>query len=579
MNWKKQYQVKKATPRTLRSELLWILSVTSLVTMLLVGVILSFILFKQSFAQAEEDLGFYMESVQKQFTNHMSFIAETVIFIRNNPEWEDFFRGKIKNRELLEKSLEKGSNLFAESNILKGVYPIVKDLYIFNLNYDSIDSHFYPMSVAEQLNMSKRLRQMLREYVVAKDRFSYFAYGDTVELYVALYDDDLRLKGYCVALLSSTGIREIFYQLGKYQSDLWGILDSDYEVVLGEALSPSFLKSLKGTEGEARLEGTDYRYHIQPGNFGLTSYLMVPKSKLYQDIEPGFKMAWMIAASLFFMVLLVIFYISKQLSKPLLTIVQKMKQVGKGDFDTRLGNYNIQEFQEISRSFNDMTEKIDHLIKEVYEAEILVKEARIQYLQAQTNPHFMFNVLSMIAIRLKKNKDEDLYRMVTAFAGLMQGKLFRKNEIEILLADEMEIVEFYLYLSGERFKDKVSYQIFWESDDLKECMIPRLSVEPIVENAMIHGLEPKSSKGHITVRISQKDKKILQIEVKDDGVGFDMQSTLSGEERKSPGTGIMNIRRLIYNLYGDDYGVDVESNAEEGTTVLLRLPYSKEKQI
>lgn len=579
MNWLQNRVSPKNGTQTLRSRLLIILSITSLVTMLLVGVILSFVFLRQSFGQAKEDLDFYMESVQDQFTNHISFIEEVVVYVRNHPEWEAFFRGKEKDLSKLEKSLEKGANLLRESNILNGVHPIVKNLYIFNLEYESVQSHFYPMSAAGRYSLNKRLKQILQEYVKPKERFSYYTLGDSIEMYIALFDDDLRLKGYCVAILSVESIQKIYEQMERYQSYHWGIMDGNFKLLLGEDLIEDFSHILNDAKGEIRIDGRDYRYHFRQGSFGLSAYLLVPKNKLYRDIEPGFKLGWTIAISLFFVVLLAIYFVSGQLSKPLLTIVQKMKQVGKGNFDEKLESSQILEFQEISHSFNEMTEKINHLIKEVYEAEILVKEARIQYLQAQINPHFMFNVLSMVAIRLKKNKDEDLYRLVTAFAGLMQGKLFRKNEIEIPLADEMEIAEFYLYLSGERFKDKVSYQIFWESEDLKECMIPRLSVEPIVENAMIHGLEPKSSKGFIKVHISQKDEKELQIEVSDDGVGFDMESTLSGEERKSPGIGIMNIRRLIHNLYGEEYGVEVTSRAGIGTKVLLRLPYSKEKRI
>jgi len=171
-------------------------------------------------------------------------------------------------------------------------------------------------------------------------------------------------------------------------------------------------------------------------------------------------------------IILVILYISNKLVSPLSTIVLKMKQVGKGDFRTKLDTYEILELDEISVSFNEMTDKISHLIKEVYEAGLLIKEARIKYLQAQINPHFMFNVLSMIAIRLKLNKDEELYKMVQAFAGLMRGKLFRKDEIEIRINEEIEIAEFYLYLSKERFKNKVSYEINWEDEKLKTLFIP-----------------------------------------------------------------------------------------------------------
>lgn len=180
----------------------------------------------------------------------------------------------------------------------------------------------------------------------------------------------------------------------------------------------------------------------------------------------------------------------------------------------------------------------------------------------------------MISMRMKRNKDEELYRAVTSLAGLMRGKLFRKDEIEISLEDEMQTVDFYLYLQEQRFRDLVHYEICWEAEELKACRIPRLCVQPLVENAVIHGLEPKGTQGHVWVSIrSMKDKKLM-ITVEDDGVGFDLQAwnEKGPEQGQSPRVGLMNIRRLIWNLYGEEYGVKVESGKNAGTRVELTLP-------
>ena len=166
--------------------------------------------------------------------------------------------------------------------------------------------------------------------------------------------------------------------------------------------------------------------------------------------------------------------------------------------------------------------------------------------------------------------------MVQAFAGLMRGKLFRKDEIEIRLNEEIEIAEFYLYLSKERFKNKVSYEIYWEDEKLKTLFIPKLCIEPVVENAMIHGIEPKDDKGYINVKIEQENNEILLITVTDDGVGFDKDKVISGEKEGSPKVGLMNINRLISNLYGSGYGITVDSKIGEGTKVVIKLPYLEE---
>lgn len=272
-------------------------------------------------------------------------------------------------------------------------------------------------------------------------------------------------------------------------------------------------------------------------------------------------------------------YYSRRVTYPLQRIVKKIEQVGTGDFETNLENYNILEFQQISDSFNEMTVRIETLIKEVYETQLLVKEARLQYLQAQINPHFMFNVLTMIAIKVKKHRDEELYQTVTSFAGLMRGKLFRRNEVEIKLKEEMEIAGFYLYLQSERFKDIITYNIEWESDEIKECYVPRLCIEPIVENAVIHGLEPKGTEGRISVAIREASEDSINIVVEDDGVGFNVNEMDDRKDNKNPRVGVMNIQRLIRNLYGDKYGVLFQSEIGKGTIVTVCLPMRKDRTV
>ena len=163
--------------------------------------------------------------------------------------------------------------------------------------------------------------------------------------------------------------------------------------------------------------------------------------------------------------------------------------------------------------------------------------------------------------------------MIYAFSKLIQGKIFRKEEITIPLSEEMELVEFYLFLQSNRFADKISYNITYEDEELKKILIPRLSIEPIVENAVLHGLEPKEDSGTIEVLI-RKDGDSLLIEVKDDGVGFNQEESYNDTVAYKEHThvGIYNTQKLINNLYGDDFGIDIESKVGVGTSVFIKLP-------
>lgn len=550
---------------------------TAIAIFFLVGGVLSLFMLKQSLKYRIDDLNFYLNSIKGQIDGYMGFLEDSVLSLRRSEEIERFLKEGTTDKDNLSRVLDKSVNLFSSSNLVGDIYPFVKDLYIVSNNKKMAGTHFYYTSYLNEKDKQYRIKNILEEYISENRRFSYYTSGDDLELYFTIYDEELEKEGYGIAVLSKTAINYIVNILEeKYTSFAYMFKDETDKILMGRSIPLISSLDIKGNNGDVEYENHTYIYNMSKNSFGLSSCMVVPYSRLFVMAVEDFGTIIIIFISLIIGIILVILYISNKLVSPLSTIVLKMKQVGKGDFRTKLDTYEILELDEISVSFNEMTDKISHLIKEVYEAGLLIKEARIKYLQAQINPHFMFNVLSMIAIRLKLNKDEELYKMVQAFAGLMRGKLFRKDEIEIRINEEIEIAEFYLYLSKERFKNKVSYEINWEDEKLKTLFIPKLCIEPVVENAMIHGIEPKDDRGYINVKIEQQNNEVLLITIADNGVGFDKDKVISGEKEGSPKVGLMNINRLINNLYGSEYGIEVESKIGKGTKVIIKLPYLEE---
>lgn len=567
----------KLRKRTLKKELMRTLLGTAIVIFFLVGGVLSFFMLKQSLKYRIDDLNFYLNSIKGQIDGYMGFLEDSVLSLRRSEEIERFLKEGTTDKDNLSRVLDKSVNLFSSSNLVGDIYPFVKDLYIVSNNKKMVGTHFYYTSYLNEKDKQYRIKNILEEYISENRRFSYYTSGDDLELYFTIYDEELEKEGYGIAVISKTAINYIVNILEeKYTSFAYMFKDETDKILMGRSIPLISSLDIKGNNGDVEYENHTYIYNMSKNSFGLSSCMVVPYRRLFVMAVEDFGTIIIIFISLIIGIILVILYISNKLVSPLSTIVLKMKQVGKGDFRTKLDTYEILELDEISVSFNEMTDKISHLIKEVYEAGLLIKEARIKYLQAQINPHFMFNVLSMIAIRLKLNKDEELYKMVQAFAGLMRGKLFRKDEIEIRINEEIEIAEFYLYLSKERFKNKVSYEINWEDEKLKTLFIPKLCIEPVVENAMIHGIEPKDDRGYINVKIEQQNNEVLLITIADNGVGFDKDKVISGEKEGSPKVGLMNINRLINNLYGSEYGIEVESKIGKGTKVIIKLPYLEE---
>lgn len=577
MKVKNKDRIKRQNKKTIRSEMVNMLVWTSIMTMLLVGGGLSVIIFQWSSIALREDMDFYMESEEKQFTNHLLFWEKSVIYLSENENMNYFFR--TGSTEGIEKVMKQGINLFSNQNMVSDTFPIVSDYYVFSKNMEYKGIHFYPETQSADNIKNTRIIDGIKRYRDQDKMFYYRKNGQEIECYFSVYDDDMERMGYCVAIFDMENINKIFSKLEKYQTYYWSIQTNDGTEIGGTGLNGILKDELINLDGEIKKDHKKYLYKKNQDSFGLSTYIIIPKSKLYLDIRPGFQLAWAIAVSMFIAVVVSALYYSRRVTYPLQRIVKKIEQVGTGDFETKLENYNILEFQQISDSFNEMTVRIETLIKEVYETQLLVKEARLQYLQAQINPHFMFNVLTMIAIKVKKHRDEELYQTVTSFAGLMRGKLFRRNEVEIKLKEEMEIAGFYLYLQSERFKDIITYNIEWESDEIKECYVPRLCIEPIVENAVIHGLEPKGTEGRIRVAIREASEDSINIVVEDDGVGFNVNEMDDRKDNKNPRVGVMNIQRLIRNLYGDKYGVLFQSEIGKGTIVTVCLPMRKDRTV
>ena len=178
----------------------------------------------------------------------------------------------------------------------------------------------------------------------------------------------------------------------------------------------------------------------------------------------------------------------------------------------------------------------------------------------------------------------------------MQGKIFRDKEIKIKVKEELEIVQFYLFLQKERYQDKLMYEINLSDEQIKENLIPRLLIEPLVENAVSHGLEPQKESGMIKVSLyeentseeSAKEEKInhteqikrLHIIVEDNGVGMDYEKLNEDQENEIPEngkighthTGLKNTQRMLQILYGEDYELDIESKKGKGTRIEIILP-------
>lgn len=203
--------MKVKNKKTIRSEMVNMLVWTSIMTMLLVGGGLSVIIFQWSSIALREDMDFYMESVEKQFTNHLLFWERSVIYLSENENMNYFFR--TGSTEGIEKVMKQGINLFSNQNMVSDTFPIVSDYYVFSKNMEYKGIHFYPETQSADNIKNTRIIDGIKRYRDQDKMFYYRKNGQEIECYFSVYDDDMERMGYCVAIFDMENINKIFSKL------------------------------------------------------------------------------------------------------------------------------------------------------------------------------------------------------------------------------------------------------------------------------------------------------------------------------------------------------------------------------
>jgi two-component system sensor histidine kinase YesM len=213
----------------------------------------------------------------------------------------------------------------------------------------------------------------------------------------------------------------------------------------------------------------------------------------------------------------------------------------------------------------------------IYEQEAK-RKSELEVLQSQIHPHFLYNTLNSVVRLAGTGKNEDVITMITSLSRFFRISL-SKGEHFISVADELEHIRNYLIIQKMRYKNKFEYAI--EADEAAlECRTMKLVLQPLVENAIYHGIEPSADEGFITISARLLEGKLC-LQVKDDGLGISPQKLsdlLTGPTHQDDGSGIglRNVHERIRLNYGEDYGLQIESEREEGTTVSVWLPCLQE---
>jgi two-component system sensor histidine kinase YesM len=260
----------------------------------------------------------------------------------------------------------------------------------------------------------------------------------------------------------------------------------------------------------------------------------------------------------------------KNMVAPVDVLVNSMEKVKNGDFSTRVNLKRNDEFGILGERYNDMVCQLKSYMEMAKEKQERIRTAEIKVLESQINPHFLYNTLDTIKWIAKLNNVKEIVTISTDLGKLLRNSINNKKEF-VTVKESIEVIECYLNIQRIRYEDKLEVSIDI-CDDILNCVIPKLILQPIVENSIVHGIEGKGGIGQISVS-GIRDGTELIFTIKDDGVGMPLEKAEQLlKESDGEHVGLYNVERRIKLYYGENYGLKIKSSENVGTEIIMRIP-------
>lgn len=405
----------------------------------------------------------------------------------------------------------------------------------------------------------------------------YLSTGEAVGAIVVNLDGNLILQAIERIRLGETGR---FFIVDGNGAVMIGSQRAEWGRVIGPEPFRSAVMSVgsDGGEFEMDLGGVPTYIVARRMENGWTVIGSVPVKEAIGDIQRLQERIWLYAAIFLAAGSLTGFLFSRKITSPLKRLMKQMSEIEKSNFEALSEVRSQDEIGQLSRRFNQMVRQIKMLIEQVNEVEGKKREAEIRAMRHQINPHFLYNTLASIRWMVKFNRTDSAYQGISALVRLMEASMGKKGVFGTI-AEELDLLEKFMLIQQYRYGDHIRLSV--ECDEsLRGIPIPRMLLQPIVENAVFHGIAPKEEGGLIELsfrRTPGPAGDVLAIEVRDDGVGMPSERADRVAKSAPPapagmsGIGLQHVRETIQLYYGAPSGMSVESEEGRGTCVRLEL--------
>lgn len=572
----------------------------------LLALVLQTFLFQETsskliYDQAKEESFHSLQNMQNDIYSFIKNIENKLIDVYNDKE----FIQAIKS----DADIEKLRSTFYREAYTIGTKKFdttdgVVSLYLYTEEHEIISTyrravtpiHNYPVDIYE--DMEGNNAGLIKDYVNSDQTImlvsgynNQYRNTDIVRFVLKLYNNSNVDKGigYIVCDIDNKVIKSI---MDKYSTDkemfIWLQPMGDRPIVSIGNLTESDSETYQTLQNDiAREENeVDYQsasdrvfFQVNQNRYNLGAYSLMPQALLKQNQQALTKNLILIASIMIIVSTILTIIVSRSLSRPLEKLIDTTERIKKGEIQLRATVDNTYEIGKLGHSFNEMLDQIEDLVSEKYKTELLLNRAEYKALQAQINPHFLYNTLDTMSSISEIQNCHEVSRICQSLSNIFRYSLDMKNPFSTV-AKEIAHLKNYIYVMNERMQDNIQYNFDIDESVLQDTL-PRISIQPLVENALNHGLRNFKGIKMVTIQARPIDNQ-LEIIVEDNGVGMEavVINKLLEENNielveKGSSIGIKNINARMKILYGKEYGIHIKSEIGCGTAVTLRIPRVK----
>ena len=397
-----------------------------------------------------------------------------------------------------------------------------------------------------------------------KRMIGFLSIGIEASKYEQICRNALQKENEGIMICSQTG--EVLVCAGQFEDS-----------VLAYVSNTDFLGEIEKGENDHIIYNGYYVFYSKTAKNGNVVYYMLPRSNWSSELQNVRLVTLVLGLALLLGLFPLFMLVTTIISKPLNKLNLSMQKFQKGDFDQKLEVSSYDEIGEVTECYNQMVKEIKELIDTNYVMVLRERQSELDALQAQINPHFLYNALDSLywqAINANSDKlAEDIFSLSQLFRLLLS-----QGQSMVPLAKEKDLIYHYLQIQKMRFEKKLNFTINIE-EDILEYRIPKLIIQPFVENAIVHGLERKGEKGSIEIN-GRLNQDYIQIEIKDNGIGMteEQLAKVFDEETKEYSSqrigrfAIRNIKERLHIKYHSDFKLEIQSKYGMGTIVTLQIP-------